>query len=308
MKTFLISAFVVVKTISFCFAQEKQIAITVDDLPVVNYGIDRKDFEREIVNKLLESFDKYKVPAIGYVNEGKLYRKGRKDRARLNLLEHWLQRGYELGNHTFSHMNYHRSSYADFTADVMKGEEITGPMAKKYRSDVKFFRHPFLKSGSTKEKADSLQAFLQQKGYIVAPVTIDNDDYLFAKRYSEAYEAGDNAKMRAIGEAYVKHTEAKLLYFENLTLKMLDRNIKQIFLIHANLLNAHHLGDILKMLSKNGYTFISQGEALKDEVYEEEITAYGDWGISWIERWALSRGKRGDFFEGEPALPELLNE
>ncbi|ELR68296.1 polysaccharide deacetylase-related protein [Fulvivirga imtechensis AK7] len=308
MKILFMAAFIAVSTTSFCTAQEKQIAITVDDLPVVNYGIDSKDFAKEIVNKILDGLDRYQVPAIGYVNEGKLYKKGKKDRARLNLLENWLQRGYELGNHTFSHMNYHRSGYNDYTTDIVKGEKVTRPMAKKYGYDLRFFRHPYLKSGSTKEKADSLQIFLHQKGYVAAPVTIDNDDYLFAKRYSEAYEAGDTAKMRTIGEAYVKHTEAKLLYFENLTVKMLNRHIRQVFLIHANLLNAHYLEDILKMFSKNGYTFISQEEALKDEVYGEEITAYGDWGISWIERWALSRGKRGDFFEGEPALPELLNE
>ncbi len=48
--------------------------------------------------------------------------------------------------------------------------------------------------------------------------------------------------------------------------------------------------------------------SLQDKVYETEISSYGNWGISWIDRWALSKGKKGEFFKGEPSTPEYIVE
>lgn len=39
------------------------------------------------------------------------------------------------------------------------------------------------------------------------------------------------------------------------------------------------------------YSFISMKDALKDEAYQTEITIYNNWGISWLDRWALSQEK-----------------
>ena len=42
------------------------------------------------------------MPAVGFVNESKLYREGQVD-ARIALLRAWRDGGVELGNHTLSH-------------------------------------------------------------------------------------------------------------------------------------------------------------------------------------------------------------
>lgn len=42
------------------------------------------------------------------------------------------------------------------------------------------------------------------------------------------------------------------------------KNVKQILLIHANLLNSLCLEDIIEMYRKNGYKFISLADALKN--------------------------------------------
>ena len=41
-----------------------------------------------------------------------------------------------------------------------------------------------------------------------------------------------------------------------------DKPVKQILLVHANLLNSHFLGDVIQMYKNNGYRFISLTEAL----------------------------------------------
>src|SRR5688500_11004336 len=84
---------------------QRLVAVTIDDLPVVST---RRDLEtrREITRKLLAHITKAKVPAIGFVNENKLYGEGEKrDEAQVDLLRAWLDAGLELGNHTFSHVN-----------------------------------------------------------------------------------------------------------------------------------------------------------------------------------------------------------
>lgn len=298
----------------FCFiisvaqAQDKKICITVDDLPTVTYGIDASVFSKEITVDLINTFNKYDIPAIGYVNEGKLYQDGKLDSSKVQLLEIWLENGYDLGNHTYSHSNYHEVSFEKFTNDVIKGEQITSALAEKYGKEYNYFRHPYLRMGLRQSHADSLKTFLHQHGYTEAPVTIDNEDYVFALAYHRAYEDGNSLLMKKVGSAYVNYMEEKLLYFEKQSQKLFERNINQILLTHASLLNAHYMDDLADMYQENGYEFVSQREVFEDEAYDHPVTSYGNWGISWIDRWALSEGKRGDFFKGDPATPDFVRE
>lgn len=293
---------------SFGFAQVKKVVVTVDDLPVVRYGPMYDALSLQITQNLIKTFNEFNIPAIGYVNERKLFKNGKLDQNQLSLIEHWLSNGYELGNHTYSHMNYHRSSFEDFTADVLKGELVTKELAKKYEMDLRFFRHPYLRSGVSKTRSDSLTQFLISHGYTESPVTIDNEDYIFAEAYSVAHDSRDAKLMKKIGEVYIDYMEHKILYFERVSNDLFGRNISQTLLIHANLLNSEYLDELAAVYVKHGYTFVSQGEALEDDAYQVEITKFGDWGISMLERIAISRGKKGDFFKGDPLTPEFIRE
>lgn len=293
---------------SLGFAQVKKVVVTVDDLPVVRYSPKYDTLSLQITQNLVKTFNEFNIPAIGYVNERKLFRNGKLDQNQLSLIEHWLSNGYELGNHTYSHMNYHRSSFEDFTADVLKGELVTKELAKKYEMDLRFFRHPYLRSGMSKTHSDSLTRFLISHGYTEAPVTIDNEDYIFAEAYSVAHDLHDTNLMEKIGKAYIDYMEQKILYFERVSNDLFGRNISQTLLIHANLLNSEYLDELAAVYIKHGYTFVSQGEVLEDEAYQVEITRFGDWGISMLERIAISRGKKGDFFKGDPLTPEFVRE
>ena len=302
--------------LSFCFlllapwaiAQEKKVCFTIDDLPVVNYGINDALYLQEITADLIATFDAYQIPAIGFVNENKLYSNEQPDPAKVKLLEMWLEKGYELGNHSFSHPNYHQVGYESFTNDILKGEEISRPLLGKHRQQLRYFRHPYLRVGQTKGAHDSLTFFLDKHGYTEAPVTIDNEDYLFAKAYHEVRLKSDSAMMQQIGQEYITYMEEKLSYFESISDSLFGRNIRHILLLHANKLNADCLDELAEMYREHGYQFISLSEALKDEAYQHPITRYGDWGISWLDRWALSEGKRGDFFANDPPSPAYIQE
>ncbi len=287
-------------------AQNKEVCITLDDLPVVNYGITEEEYLLDITRRLVATFDHYQIPAIGFVNEGKLYKQGRLDSARVNLLALWLQHGYVLGNHTYAHVNYHEVSFDRYTRHIIQGEEITRPLMQQYDRKLTYFRHPYLRIGQTQARHDSLRYFLKVHGYIEAPVTIDNDDYLFAKAFHVASVRKDTATMQQISRDYLRYMEDKLTFYEKASKALFGRNIKHILLLHANLLNAMYLDELAAMYQRRGYDFITLEKALTDEAYREEITRYSDWGISWIDRWALSRGKKDNFFAGDPETPDYI--
>lgn len=286
-------------------AQNRRMCVTVDDLPTVHYGLNNHN---EITKGLLEAFDQYNVPAIGYVNESKLYANGVLDKEMISYLEQWLKSGLELGNHSFSHMNYHRTSLEAFGADVLKGEQIIKPLAEEYDKKIKYFRHPYLRSGATQITSDSLKVFLQSNGYIEAPVTIDNEEYLFALAYARAYKKDDKELALKVAQSYLAYMTTQLEYYEKASNDLLGRNMDHILLIHANLLNAHYVDDLLDIYTKKGYEFISQEEVLKDPAYTLEVTRFGDWGISWIHRWGMSKGLKGEFFKGEAVTPDFVKE
>ena len=81
---------------------ERQVAITVDDLPAG--AADRMSGTAidDMTAKLVGTLRDQKVPAVGFVNSGKLFKWGEAD-TRIKALQIWLDNGFELGNHTYSH-------------------------------------------------------------------------------------------------------------------------------------------------------------------------------------------------------------
>jgi peptidoglycan/xylan/chitin deacetylase (PgdA/CDA1 family) len=295
--------FILIFVVNISLAQ-KQVCFSFDDLPVVNYGITGPGYQQQLMDRLVVSLRKHHIPAIGFVNEKKLYDKdGVLLPFQVEILKNWVTSGMELGNHTFSHPDYNKTSYTDFTNEIIRGQTITKEILAGKGQSPRFFRHPFLHVGNTKEKADSLDNFLKEHGYTVAPVTIDNEDYLFAVAYKRAGVKSDTALMRQIRTDFVNYMEQKLHYFEKQSKALFGRNIPQILLLHASLLNSDCVDLLGTMFGKNEYEFVTMDEALQDKVYQTPVTVYGDRGISWIDRWALSRGKKGDFFKEDPETP-----
>lgn len=287
---------------------QKKVCFTIDDLPVVSYRISDSTFQREITTNLLNKLAEHKVPAIGFVNEFKLYSNNNLNSFQVSLLNQWVTQGFELGNHTYSHLDYNSASLSKFGAEILKGEIQTKKLLEGRGKSLRYFRHPYLHTGDTKAKSDSLDQFLKTNHYIVAPITIDNADYLFALAYHRAYVKKDQTLMSRIGADYLAYMEKVLLYFEQQSNALFGKNIRHTLLLHANLLNSHYIGKLAEVYARNGYEFITLEEALQDKLYKTPITKFGRWGISWIDRWALSMGKENDFFKEEPAVPAYINE
>lgn len=286
---------------------DRRMAVTMDDLPIVTL-ISDEQVRAGLVMDLLESTWRLRIPVTGFVNEGKLKIDGKESQQRVGYLRQWIAAGLDLGNHTFSHVDLHQVTADEFERDILNGETITRGLLQKTDRPLRYFRHPYLHTGTSKEVRDRVDSFLKARGYIVAPVTIDNSDYVFAAAYDRAVLRQDSNEQRRIIEAYLKYMEAVFSYYEKQSLAIVGREIPQTLLLHANALNGRAFDSLAIMLRGRGYRFIPLGEALEDPAYRMPDTYYGPAGISWLHRWAMTKGMDKGVFAGEPVVPAWIEQ
>ena len=288
--------------------EQKEICITIDDLPYTSKIFKDVESGKRITERILTSLKKFKAFALGSVNAGKLFDDDILNQDKVALLKAWLDAGLTLANHTFRHSNYNNLTFAEFKQDIIDGEKILKDLIEQRGQKLVYFRHPFLFRGNTKEKADSLSEFLKENGYTEAPVSVDNADYIYSWAYEKALNAKNDSLSKQIGVDYISHMEKALVHYEGQSFKLFSYNIKHILLMHANPLNADYMDELMQMFVNHGYKFITLDEALKDPAYLTTDEFYRKAGISWLDRWAYTQGKRGDFYAGEPVPEDYINE
>ena len=110
---------------------KRMVAITIDDLPLNSKLYPQAKDQKQFTIRLLKSLKKNRIPAIGFVNEKKLYKNGKINPLKVEILNLWLRAGMDLGNHTYSHPDLHKVPVDDFIKDIMLGETILRPLMKK---------------------------------------------------------------------------------------------------------------------------------------------------------------------------------
>jgi peptidoglycan-N-acetylglucosamine deacetylase len=283
---------------------DRQIAVTIDDLPAGNaYAVSAADIT-QMTTKLLAALRQQKIPAVGFVNERKLYRMGEVDE-RIKVLDLWLEAGMELGNHTFSHTSLNKAGLKIFEDDVIQGESVTRLLLAQRKMTLRYFRHPFLDTGRDLQTRRDAEAFLVERGYRIAPVTLDAWDWMFAGIYDDAKQRGDTALQQEIVSSYLAYTDVVFGYYEQLSRQIVGYEPKQILLLHGTWLEADHIGELADLIRKRGYRFITLEDALSDQAYSLPDTYIGEEGTSWLNHWAITLGKPP---QGVPTVPPSIME
>ncbi len=182
-------------------------------------------------------------------------------------MQRWLDAGLELGNHTYSHADFYVTPLETYKADVLRGERITGRLLATRNMQPLYFRHPFLNTGPDLASKRAFEGFLSAQGYTIAPVTIDNDEWIYARAYITGDAAADGGFQRRIGQDYVRHMSEAFAFHEELSRQLLQREPAQILLVHANALNADWFDELVTMMQARGYGFVSLETTLRDPVY-----------------------------------------
>lgn len=279
--------------------------VTFDDLPFV-WAADGEPLPtaQRATRDLLRALNTHGVPAIGFVNEARLQVLEQMD-ARTALLTRWVDAGMLLGNHTFSHQNLTDASIEAFKEEIIRGDIVSRRLMRSREPYQLYFRHPMTRTGDTAEKKQAIESFLADRGYKVAPHTIENMDFVFNAVYVRARAGGDAALVERVQEEYLSYTAAVTSFAEKITPQVFGRDVPQTLLLHANELNADMLDQILENYTALGYRFISLDEAMADSAYRTPVTVVSRHGPTWLWRWSRSMGQNVSF-RGEPDPPQWI--
>jgi peptidoglycan-N-acetylglucosamine deacetylase len=237
-----------------CFAEDREVALTIDDLPLVGSRMNtpgNKQRSTERFARMVQVLKENNVPAVGFVIGGAI------EKGQWEFLEDFKNAGLTIGNHTYSHYSLNQISAEKYIADIDRADKVLTPLF----DGPKYFRYPYLAEGSKTSKPVVLE-YLTANHYTVAPVTIDSKDFRFNEElYHVPYRAREQYINNTMKSRYLSYIWQQTLKAEK---KANGKPVKQILLIHANLLNSYLLDDVIQMYKKNGYKFITLTEALKN--------------------------------------------
>jgi len=280
---------------------DRQVAITLDDLPSNTGGTASQI--TAMTTKLLTTLRDQKVPAVGFVNESKLYVPGEVDE-RIAALKMWVDYGFELGNHTFSHMSLNRGpGLQAWEDDVIRGETVTSMLDAQHNIKLRYFRHPYLDTGRDLSVRREAEKFLIERGYRIAPITLDSWDWMYAGVYQDAFNRKDSALEQQLVQSFLSYSDTVFACSEQLSVRILGYEPRQILLLHASQFEADHIGELLELMRKRGYRFVTLGDALSDAAYSLPDTYVGEEGTGWLDHWAISQGK---IPLGQPEFPQWV--
>jgi peptidoglycan/xylan/chitin deacetylase (PgdA/CDA1 family) len=304
-RTLLIFCFLGLVTSVQAQTARRTMTVTIDDLPYVNHAGDAYlKRARAATLKILNTLNKHKAPAIGFVNEHALEVADQRE-GRIALLRLWVEHGMMLGNHTYSHPDFNRLTVEQFEEEIAKGDVVTRQLMRSRQPYQLYFRHPMTHTGDTPEKKEAIEKFLAARGYKVTPHTIENSDFIFNVPYVEAMQKNDMALAKRLREEYVAYTIAATAFAEKISPEIFGREIPQTFLIHVNDITADCLDELLTKFEARGYSFVTLDTVMADPAYQTKDTYVSKGGPSWLWRWMKSKGMDLSF-NGDPDPPKWI--
>ena len=227
-------------------AQERHVAITIDDLPFVG---ENKNFH---LNMIIDAFKTHDIPATGFVIAGNIRPEN------WSMLQKFKDAGFGIGNHTLSHVSAQKLSTEAYIQQIESADKLLLPLL----TQPKYFRYPYLAMGNGAKK-ENIKEYLSAKHYQIAPITIDSKDFIFNQLLLSVPELERRNFMTVLKPCYLNFIWQQTLKAEEVHRGNPNRNDAQILLIHSNLLNAYALPDIIDLYRKNGFSFITLAEALQ---------------------------------------------
>jgi peptidoglycan-N-acetylglucosamine deacetylase len=258
---------------------------------------------KSVNSKLLKAFTRHKVPVTGFVNGKRSEALGSMMGSKI--LAEWVARGFDLGNHSYSHSDANRLSVPEIKDEIVRGESTVSSMMRDKGKKLEFFRFPMNHTGDTIEKHDAISAFLAQRGYKLATCTIDNADYLFNDAYLQILAKKDKRGAQNLRLEYIAYTSSEIDYYASLSRQVLGYEPPQVMLLHDNRLNADVIDEVLELFQNKGYRFVSLRAAQSDPAYGIPDTYITPYGPMWGYRWAKEKNVKVDG-RLEPEPPQWI--
>ena len=265
------------------------VALTFDDLPTLALD-DSPRYADVTTRRLILGLRRQRLPATGFVVGDKL--EGRRRAAGLGLLRRWQAAGFDLGNHTYSHASLTTTPVAAYIADVARDDALLRPLLKARRQRFRWFRHPYLETGATLDAKHALEAWLARSGYRIAPVSMENADWMFSPSYDDALRRGDKARAARVRRAYLDYTAKVTPWYREAGRQLLGRRPAFVFLLHACRLNADSIDALAAILRANDLRPVTLTWAMKDPAYALADDFADPKGDQWLSRWARTLNRK----------------
>lgn len=246
-------------------ASAQQIAFTWDDLPA-HSALPQGETRVGIGQKLIAAMKDAQLPPVyGFVNGVQLER----EPASVPMLRDWRDAGFQLGNHTWSHMNLNTSPLTDWEADLEKNE----PLLEQYSadSDWHWLRFPFLAEGDTPQKRADVRKYLAAHGYKIASVTMSFGDYMWNEPYARCIAKNDKAAIAQLESSYLEAASMDADFRRAMSKALYGHDIPYVLLMHVGAFDARMLPRLLKLYRDKGFTFVSIQDAENDPFYASAI-------------------------------------
>ena len=257
-----------------------EVAITVDDLPV-HGDLPANTTRAEIAKKFVETFKAKGVPGVyGFVNAKNIGANG--DTEKDSVLKIWVDAGFPLGNHTFSHIDLNTASVQAFEDEIVANESVLqGLMGGR---DWHWLRYPYLHEGDTLEKRHAVRKYLADHGYKIAQVTLDFGDYAWNNPYARCVAKQDTQAIEWLKSSYLETAKNDIALDRKLSVMLFGRDIKYVLLMHIGALDSILLPDLLDLFKKEGFDFVTLEEAEKDPAYQSDPDAALLHGGTFLEQ------------------------
>jgi len=247
-----------------CAAQK--LAITMDDLPangMLPPGVTRAETTRNVLAILKK---RHVPPVYGFINAKKL--EGSADGA--EALKLWAA-AEPVGNHTYAHMDLEQNTAEAFEREIEGDEPALELLDAK--DGWRWFRYPYLHEGDTVEKRRAVRAYLKARGYKIAQVTLDWEDYLWNTAYARCAAKNDKNSIAWLRSSYLS-TASEFIDLGREQAKLIfGHEINYVLLMHLGAFSSTILPDTLDLLKKKGFKLVALEEAESDPAYNSDPDA-----------------------------------
>src|ERR1022692_4455719 len=241
----------------------QKLAITFDDPPLNGLlppGVTRVETTANVLAILKK---RHVPPVYGFINAKKL--EGNPDGA--EALKLWAA-AEPVGNHTYSHLDLEQNTAEAFERDIEEDEPVLELL--QMDGDWHWLRYPYLHEGDTVEKRRGVRAYLKSRGYRIAQVTLDWEDYLWNTAYARCIAKNDAKSMEWLKSSYLSTASAFLDLGREQAKLIFGHEISYVLLMHLGAFSSTILPEALDLLKKKGFKLVTLEKAQSDVAYESD--------------------------------------
>ncbi len=147
-----------------------------------------------------------------------------------------------------------------------------------------WLRFPFLREGDTPENHHAVDAFLKERGYKMAEVTLNLGDYAYNEPYARYLAKNNVQAINWLKQSYLSGASESLSVGQKVSNQICGRDIKHVMLLHIGVLETVMLPRLLELLKQRGFKLITLQEAESDPEYVHDPDLPSRWDGTFLQQ------------------------